>query len=156
MGAVAAAVLGAPIATTVMVFELTGGYSMSIALLLTVSIASALSRALLGRSYFYLQLASRGLLLDEGLHRQIGRNLTVGRLIRPLTPGEIGTSAEGCTLTTKDSVESALRICDSCGLERLPVVDAHNPSHIVGILEQADALKAFNEALIDAVSDERR
>ena len=56
MGAVAAAVLGAPVSTTVMVFELTG-YAMSIALLL---IASALTRALVGRSFFHLQLAVRG------------------------------------------------------------------------------------------------
>ncbi len=39
MGAVAGAVLGAPISTTVIVFELTGGYALSIALLLTVAIA---------------------------------------------------------------------------------------------------------------------
>jgi CIC family chloride channel protein len=65
MGAVAAAVLGAPVSTTVMVFELTGGYAMSIALLLTVSIASAATRAVLGRSFFHQQLAARGLMLDE-------------------------------------------------------------------------------------------
>ena len=65
MGAVAAAVLGAPVSTTVMVFELTGGYAMSIALLLTVSITSASTRAVLGRSFFHQQLAARGLMLDE-------------------------------------------------------------------------------------------
>ena len=59
MGAVAAAVLGAPVSTTVMVFELTGGYGMSVALLLAVSIASALTRAGIGYSYFRWQLASR-------------------------------------------------------------------------------------------------
>ncbi len=37
MGAVAAAVLGAPISTTVMVFELTGGFALSLALMLTVA-----------------------------------------------------------------------------------------------------------------------
>src|SRR5690606_13150996 len=39
MGAVAAAVLGAPVSTTVIVFELTGGYPLTIALMFTVSIA---------------------------------------------------------------------------------------------------------------------
>jgi chloride channel protein, CIC family len=60
MGAVAGAVLGAPISTTVMVFELTGGYAMSVALLLTVSLATALARASIGPSYFHWQLAARG------------------------------------------------------------------------------------------------
>jgi CIC family chloride channel protein len=56
MGAVAAAVIGAPLSTTMIVFELTGGYTLSIALLLTVSIATGITIAVHGRSYFYWQL----------------------------------------------------------------------------------------------------
>ncbi|MFC1458562.1 chloride channel protein [Microvirga arabica] len=156
MGAVAGAVLGAPISTTVMVFELTGGYAMSIALLLTVSIASTLSRALLGRSYFFLQLASRGLYPDEGAHRRVGRRLTIGNLVRPLERGELAAAAGDCTLTTDDSMETALRAFDACGLERLPVADAQDHARVVGMLEQAEALKAFNAALINAVAEEQR
>ncbi len=66
MGAVAGAVLGAPISTTVMVFELTGGYGMSVALMLTVSLAAALRRAVIGRSYFQWQLESRGVFTEKG------------------------------------------------------------------------------------------
>ena len=69
MGAVAAAVLGAPVSTTVMVFELTGGYTMSIALLLTVSIASAGARTLVGGSFFHRQLAARGVTVADGWQR---------------------------------------------------------------------------------------
>ena len=53
MGAVASAMLGAPISTTLIVFELTGGYEMTIALLLTVSIASGLAFAVNGQSFFH-------------------------------------------------------------------------------------------------------
>lgn len=60
MGGVAAAMLGAPISTTMIVFELTGGYGLSIALLLTVAISNGLSLAVLGRSYFETQLIMRG------------------------------------------------------------------------------------------------
>lgn len=156
MGAVAAAVLGAPISTTVMVFELTGGYAMSIALLLTVLIASATTRAFLGRSFFHLQLASRGLFLDEGPHRRVGRDLTIGSLIRPLGSNEPAVTAGECVLTTTDTLEAALRAFDACGLERLPVVDPVDPNNVAGILEQAEALKAFNSALIEAVAEEHR
>jgi len=69
MGAVAAAVLGAPISTTVMVFELTGGFALSLALLLTVAIGNGLSRAILGRSFFQAQLATRSMLGDEAPRR---------------------------------------------------------------------------------------
>lgn len=156
MGAVAGAVLGAPISTTVMVFELTGGYAMSIALLLTVSIASTLSRALLGRSYFFLQLAARGLYPDEGVHRRVGRRLTIKDLVRPTGPDDAAVASGECLLTTHDSVEAALRAFDACGLERLPVADARDRSRVVGVLEQTEALKAFNAALIDAVAEEQR
>ena len=50
MGAVAGAVIGAPISTAVMVFELTGGYALSLALLLTVCIAIGVNQAVHGRS----------------------------------------------------------------------------------------------------------
>ncbi len=53
LGAVTAAVLGAPISTTLIVFELTGGTAMTIALLLAVSISSGLSQAILGQSFFH-------------------------------------------------------------------------------------------------------
>ncbi|MGX1096643.1 chloride channel protein [Amorphus sp. MBR-141] len=60
MGGVAAAMLGAPISTTMIVFELTGGYGLSIALLLTVAISNGVSLAILGRSYFEAQILMRG------------------------------------------------------------------------------------------------
>jgi len=48
-----------------MVFELTGGFALSLALLLTVAIGNGLSRAILGRSFFQAQLATRSMLGDE-------------------------------------------------------------------------------------------
>lgn len=86
MGAVAASVLGAPISTIVIVFELTGGYAMTLALLLTVSISIGLTQAVHGRSYFHWQLESRGLFLNQGTHKRIGRLLKVKDVMR--LPGE--------------------------------------------------------------------
>jgi CIC family chloride channel protein len=42
MAAVAAAVLGAPISTTLIVFEMTGDWQTGLAVLVTVSLATAL------------------------------------------------------------------------------------------------------------------
>jgi CIC family chloride channel protein len=156
MGAVAGAVLGAPISTTIIVFELTGGYAMSVALLLTVSVASALTRGFLGRSFFHLQLASRGLFLDDGPHRRVGRSLVVKGLVRPLGPDETVALDAGHFLKETDTVEAALKAFDASGLERLPVVESRGTQKVVGVLEQADALKAFNAALIEAVAEEHR
>jgi chloride channel protein, CIC family len=152
MGAVAAAVLGAPISTTVMVFELTGGYAMSIALLLTVSIASALTRAFLGRSFFHWQLASRGLFLDEEPRRAAARRMTIAPLIRPVEPGTSTAVPEGCVLTAGDSLAEALKAFDACGLERVPVIEGQHGDRVVGLIEQAEVLKALNSAQTGSVA----
>jgi CIC family chloride channel protein len=64
MGAVAGAVLGAPISTILMIFELTGDYRMTIGVMVAVSIASIVTRSLHSPSFFADQLAARGLNLS--------------------------------------------------------------------------------------------
>ena len=72
MGAVAAPVLGAPISTILIVFELTGDYSMTIAAMIAVSVASVTTQQVFGgKSFFAWQLDRRGLDLGGGRARQV-------------------------------------------------------------------------------------
>ncbi len=66
MGAVAAAVLGAPISTTLIVFELTGDWQTGLAVMVAVSMSTALGSKLVRRSFFLTQLAQRGIQLAAG------------------------------------------------------------------------------------------
>ncbi len=66
MGAVAGAVLGAPISTILMVFELTNDYAITIAVMIATSIASIITHQYQGHSFFTWQLARRGLALKGG------------------------------------------------------------------------------------------
>lgn len=59
MGAVAAAILGAPISTTLIVFELTGDYALTLGVMVAVVTATEISQILYGRSFFSRQLARR-------------------------------------------------------------------------------------------------
>lgn len=158
MGGVAAAVLGAPISTTMIVFELTGGYGMTIALLLTVSISTGLTQAVLGMSFFHWQLSRRGLFLFAGPHKQIARTLNVENFYRrvedmtPLQLNEDGTHPP--TLRLSDTIETALRSFDTNGLEELPVVVEKADETPVGIVSQLEALSAYNRALIEAHEEE--
>jgi CIC family chloride channel protein len=77
MGAVAAAVLRAPISTILIVFELTGDYEMTIAAMVACSTATVLQQQLQGDSYFHRQLVRRGLHLTGGRARHLLRNLPV-------------------------------------------------------------------------------
>ncbi|NNG02592.1 MAG: chloride channel protein [Inquilinus sp.] len=70
MGAVAGAVLGAPISTILIVFEMTGDYELTIAVMVAVVIASVVTDQALGRSLFTWQLERRGVSLRGG--REIG------------------------------------------------------------------------------------
>ena len=160
MGAVAAAVLGAPISTTLIVFELTGGYEMTLALLLAVSISTGLTQAVYGQSFFHDQLSSRGIFLKEGPHKHIVRSLKVRDFMLPIeksvSEAMAGLEADTAWLTPDDTVESALRAFDKTGLNRLPVVENGDTSKLAGWTEQVDALNAFNDALIEASREEHK
>ena len=159
MGAVAAAVIGAPISTTVIVFELTGGYTLSIALLLTVSISVGINQAVHGRSFFQWQLELRGLRIQDGLHRMVTVNTYVASFMTPLEDGEeavVDTEDERPSLRADTSLEAALRIFDEGGHTRLPVVDARDDSRIIGWATQVAALRKFNSALVDMSVEEHR
>ncbi|GAA0774098.1 chloride channel protein [Roseibium denhamense] len=158
MGAVAAAVLGAPVSTTVIVFELTGGYALSIALLLAVSIATGLTQAVHGKSYFHWQLGMRGCFVNEGTHRHLSYTVKVREFMDP--PPEkkedrvFNPGTDGPYLHENDSLESALKSFDSCGKGSLPVVRHGDATRIIGIARHVRGLRYFNAALIKATKEE--
>lgn len=160
MGAVAAAILGAPISTVVVVFELTGGYEITIALLVAVSIATALTHAFHGESFFHWQLSTRGLFLQEGPHKEITRRLVVSGFMTPLgdeeEPDPVDPEGETPWLLASDTVESALRMFDRSGYHRLAVVDPADTTRVVAWADHLAALNAFNQALIESHVEEHR
>lgn len=70
MASLAASTLGAPISTTIMIFELTTDYGVTFALIAAVAVASMTTRTLFGQSFFHWQLAERGVSLDD--QRELG------------------------------------------------------------------------------------
>ena len=82
MGAVAAAVLGAPVSTTLIVFEMTGDYALTIGVMLAVAVSTVITQQLAGGSFFDLQLARRGLDLRHGYEATLLRSIKVGDVMR--------------------------------------------------------------------------
>lgn len=160
MGAVAGAVLGAPISTTVIVFELTGGYALSIALLLTVAIAHGITQALHGHSYFQWQLEMRGLFVQDRPHRAVLRNARVMDFMtlpeEDAEPEFFDPEIGAVSLNPQDTLEAALRIFDAGGHTRLPVVSEGEDGRIIGWAEQVSALGHFNRRLIAASEEEHQ
>lgn len=159
MGAVAAAVIGAPISTAVMVFELTGGYTLSIALLLTVGIAVGINQAVHGRSFFQWQLEGRGIAVMEGPHRYVVANIDVASLMKPIPADEerlVDPEDPRPLLRPDTTLEAALRTFDDGGHERLGVVDLRDETKLVGTMTQNAALQAYNKALVEVSVEEHR
>lgn len=85
MGAVAAATLGAPISTALIIFEMTGDYQLTLGVMLAVVTSTGMARQLLGRDFFTLQLERRGLDLKAGYETQVLRDLKISNVLDPTT-----------------------------------------------------------------------
>jgi len=160
MGAVAAAVLGSPISTTLIVFELTGDWQVGIVVLVTVSLATILSSRMVDRSFFLTQLERRNVHLADGPQAFIPSMISVQRVMRPLEPdwteSDADKLAEGAWIASDATLETALPQLDASGAEFLPVAD-HTGTRAdtqVGRLYLVDALREYNRALIATAREE--
>lgn len=163
MGAVAAAVLGAPLSTTLIVFELTADYEVTIALLLANAIATALTQATIGKSFFHWQLEQRDVNLQEGPHRRVMMSIHVRDVMTRFdqahpysedAPRLIDTSDEAVRLYPYDRLNRALDLMDAHDLEHLPVCEIDNKEVAIGRITRVAALKALADGLIAASREE--
>ena len=164
MGAVAAAVLGAPISTSLIVFELTGDYQAAVAVMVTVSVASVMTQQVIERSYFHWRLGRRGLHLGDGPQRYLLDTMEVGNHMHPRgsegSPSEMQSwdlIEQGVLLFEDDTLSKALPMfVESKGLDSIPVVKQTEGggNTLVGALFHVDALRAYNRALVEAHEEE--
>ena len=164
MGAVAAAVLGAPISTTLIVFELTGDWQTGLAVMVAVSISTSLASRLVDRSFFLTQLERRNIHLAAGPQAYLLAMFRVGLVMRPMdhenaAPQEqlLTLIEQGIYTDTNATLERALPIFERTGLDFVPVVQlapGDGPPALEGALFHVDALKAYNRALAATAAEE--
>lgn len=149
MAAVASAVLGAPISTTLIVFELTGDWQIGIAVLVAVSLATILSSRMVSGSFFLTQLDRRGVHLAKGPQAYLLSTISVASIMRPLGDGEATEVPDGgMTISRDTTLEHALPQLASAPGGVLYVVDGSGEADVlVGRLSHLDGLKAYNSAL---------
>jgi CIC family chloride channel protein len=164
MGAVAAAVLGAPISTSLIVFELTGDWQTGLAVMVAVSMSTAISSRMVDRSFFLSQLERRNVHLAAGPQAYLLATFRVANVMREAgTPG--GADPESCWALIQDGVyidgnatlEQAMPIFEAGNQVFIPVVTLANedaPPELWGALFQVDALKAMNKALAATAAEE--
>ena len=165
MGAVAAAVLGAPISTTLIVFELTGDWQTGLAVMVTVSLSSALCSRLIDRSFFLAQAERRDVHLAAGPQEYLMATIAVGRVMR-LRGGDKSASdtqsleliEQKVFLVPTDTLEKALPMYDRASVDFIPVIAAPpsegGGAELLGAVFHIDALKAYNRALAATAREE--
>jgi len=169
MGAVAGAVLGAPISSTLIVFELTGDWQAAIAVMVAISAASVVADRLVARSFFLTQLERQGLKLAYGPQDYLARTLKVTHVMR-LRGAENGASDSACWelhrqgafLRRTDTLERALPLLERLKGPFLPVIDepAGGPGdteaepELIGAVFHVDALRAYSRSLEDELREE--
>jgi CIC family chloride channel protein len=137
MGAVAAAIIGAPLTMVFLVLEATGDFQVTVAVVIAVTVASTLVRIFFGYSFATWRFHLRGLSI-RGAH-DVGwiSDMTVGRLMR----SDAKTVPENLGLR-------ALRAAYPLGgAKRVYVVDA--TGHYAGVIDIAD----LHDTLIDDALD---
>nr|WP_084353381.1 chloride channel protein [Primorskyibacter flagellatus] len=164
MGAVAAAVLGAPISTTLIVFELTGDWQTGLAVMVSVSLSTALASRLVNRSFFLTQLEQRNVRLAAGPQTYLLAMFRVTGVMRRVTDENTADEetcqemiAQGLYVQESATLETALPVFDKSGVAFLPVVKLEGEAAVLqGALYHVDALKAYNRALAATAAEEHR
>lgn len=176
MGAVGAAVLGAPISTALIVFEMTGDWQTGIAVMTAVSLSSALASRMVQRSFFLTQLENRGIRIAEGPQVWLPQKMRITSLMRsmdapnaPAADLARALAGSGKYLTEGATLETALAEFDRLGAAFLPVIQPARPAtpdpafigphapanpDIPGVVYHIDALRALNQALADTAAEE--
>ena len=164
MGAVAAAVLGAPISTTLIVFELTGDWQTGLAVMVSVSLSTAVASRMVDRSFFLTQLERRNIHLAAGPQAYLLGMFRVAKVMRPLdheraaeTEALLTLVEQGIYLDMNATLERAMPVFERTGLDTIPVVTlapGDAPPALEGALYQVDALKAYNKALAATAAEE--
>lgn len=137
MGAVAAATLGAPISTTLIVFEMTGDYALTMGLLLAVVVSTAITRHISKISFFARQLERRGLDLKGGFESGLLRASRVCDVME-----------ENAELLNRNLPLASLRVClQESSTGELFVVD--DDGGLVGTVTLADLTEAAFDSELD-------
>jgi CIC family chloride channel protein len=137
MVAVTAPVIGAPLTTIIIIFELTGSYELTIAALASVSLANLVASRFFGRSLFDRQLALRGDDLEGGRSRAILRTRPISELV----------STDYLALAPGTGVDEALSAMARAGAAEAYLVDGEGRYR--GTIHLQQIVAAGGEGVID-------
>ncbi|WP_407342785.1 chloride channel protein [Pengzhenrongella phosphoraccumulans] len=162
MGAVFAGAAKAPITAVVILFELTGEYTIILPLMVAIVLASAISHVLARDSIYTFKLRRRGVDISVTPEEERLATITVEQIMEPV----------GASLRESASLHAAAGVLSHAPHGQLPVLDAHgryrgiataqtvaatladgdhNRATVASVVELPDAVK-ITDHLTDALS----
>jgi CIC family chloride channel protein len=143
---------------------LTGDWQTGLAVMVAVSMSTALSSKLVNRSFFLTQIERRGIHLAAGPQAYLLAMFTAAKTMRPPDHPRAAQEdqcwemiGEGLYIDGVATLETAIPIFEKTGVAFLPVVtlsaDAA-PPELLGALFHVDALRAYNRALAATAAEE--
>lgn len=139
MGAVFAGAARAPITAVVIIFELTGEYSIILPLMTAVVLATGLSNVLSGDTIYSLKLRRRGVDLTASPSQRI----MVADVMEPVEPRPIEPDS-AVTLRASDTLATALAVLHRAE-DAVPVIDSER-AEVVGRLTHRRALQVLAQS----------
>jgi CIC family chloride channel protein len=153
MGAVFTSAARAPLTSLASVVEMTGDFSLMLPVMLTVAIASMLSRALSYGTIYTTKLLRRGTDIDRLTPWRALHDLKITTAMRPFLPplpvldghardGKGASELPMQALLTTESLARALRELEARGQDGLPVISPDG-KQIAGWITSVDVLRAI-------------
>ena len=157
MMALTSPVIGAPLTTILIVFELTHNYDLTIAAMISVVFANLLAYRLHGRSIFDVMLANRGIDLSSGRDRAMLENINILSLnISNYANLKESTSLEESLINLKQAGRSAGVITNNnneyLGVVRTIDLISEKPQPIINLIRKDMPVLDENTSLWQAMS----
>ena len=161
MAAVSAAVLGAPLSTSLIVFEMTRDWNAALAVLAAVSVACGLATRLMDKSFFLSQLERRGLHIAAGPQAYLLATFKVTSHLQPLKliAKRVAQYQEmGAFVYANESFEEAFPKYEQLDVISLLVLSVPKENdqkpEVIGQLDYLDVLRVYSHALADTSAEE--
>ena len=139
MMALTSPVIGAPLTTILIVFELTHNYDLTIAAMVSVVFANLLAYRLHGRSIFDVMLANRGIDLSSGRDRAMLENINILSL----------NNSDYANLNESTSLEESLINLKQAG--RSAGAITNNKNEYLGVVHTIDLIGEDPQPIINLI-----
>ena len=143
MGAFFVGTIRAPITSILIIFEMTGDYSIILPLMISNMLSYTIAVRLQGLPIYDALLQQDGIPMEDHHRRADLRHMTVDQVMKPPDSEE---TPKGVTVFADQTLDAALLTLGRHGLNEVQVVARADPHRIIGVLTLQDISAGLKSA----------